>query len=100
MWCANSKNLNIIEDIFRKSKRIREVDAEDIMGENTINIAFEINNSESSQTSVPANTIVLELEGTNSHPSFLPYNSVNNLHQIYLQRIGPEVQNTPKVEGL
>jgi hypothetical protein len=38
--------VNIIDGIFRKSKRIRELDPEDVVGKDCINIRFEVDDSE------------------------------------------------------
>jgi hypothetical protein len=54
--------LNITDDLFRKSKRIREIDPIDIVGKDMINIRFQIDDSESPITSVLLNSVVLEIE--------------------------------------
>jgi hypothetical protein len=47
MWCPNANYMDIIENIFRKSKRIRKLDPEDIVGKKCINIVFKVEGSES-----------------------------------------------------
>jgi hypothetical protein len=76
MWYSDSNNLSITEDIFRKTKRIRELNQENIIGNDCINIMFQVEGPESLQTSVPPNTVVLEVEGSQRPLSFLPFNSV------------------------
>jgi hypothetical protein len=109
LWSPDSNWVNIIDDIFRKTKRIREIELEDVVGKNCINIRFQIDDSECSQSSDSPNGVVFEVEGTESPPSFVPYNSIfQRLHQIHLKKIGggahnisenvPGIQNSPKAE--
>jgi hypothetical protein len=76
MCCADSNYVHITGDIFRKEKRISELDPEDIMGNDTINIRFQVEGSESPQSSVPPNSVILKVDGSQSLPSFVSYNSV------------------------
>jgi hypothetical protein len=94
--------VNIIDDIFRKTKRLREVEAEDNDDDNYIKIKFDVQGLGSPKTSLPIKSITLELDGTASPvasvspnsvvyeikgsenpPSFVPYNFVrHHTHRI------------------
>jgi hypothetical protein len=63
IWSPDANRVNIIDDIFRKYKRIRESEPEDIVGKNSIEIRFQVDESESdsSQSSIsnfPSNSVV------------------------------------------
>jgi hypothetical protein len=80
MWCADSNTLNITDDSFRKSKRIREFEPEDIVGKNCINIRIEIDEFESSDNSVTPNV---------PRNSVVPDNSISHIpHRFYVHKIG------------
>jgi hypothetical protein len=110
MWLPDSNRVNIINDIFGKSKRIREPEPENIV--NQIDEDDEDDSSESEEQEddvsdnsvvqanlshmpkriylqkigrrrtitpeivVPENGVVLEVEGGQSPPSFVPYSSI------------------------
>jgi hypothetical protein len=42
IWCPDSNYINIAENVFRKEKRIREIDSEDVVGKDHINIVFQV----------------------------------------------------------
>jgi hypothetical protein len=97
-WDANCVN-NITDDIFTKSKRIREMDPEDIVGKDSVEIRFQMDNSESSQSYVSANSdVILEVEGSQRRVSFISYNSI-----IPGTQISPEaevLESTYDVQGV
>jgi hypothetical protein len=105
MWLPDSNHVNIIDDIFRKSKRIREDEDDDNDDEDDDIPANSIvpHNSNIHHNSavhqmkikkiggkkhitpeivVPKNGVVLEVEGNQSPPSFIPYSMVNSGEQI------------------
>jgi hypothetical protein len=116
MCCSDSNTLNITEDIFRMTKRIREVDVIDNDDKDTIEIRFDIQGSgrpktsfpikttvfkldgtASSITSVSPNGVIYEVEGNESPPSFIPYNSIpRKTRRIQRHKVGSGVHNTPE----
>jgi hypothetical protein len=100
IWNPDGNYVKIIDDIFRKSKRIRKLDPKDIIGKDRINIRFQIDDSESSKISLPHKTVILELEGTGRPPAFVPENSLHHLHQIHILDIGGGIHNTLEVEDI
>jgi RNA recognition motif-containing protein len=105
MWCSDINNLSITEDIFRKTKRLREVEVEDYYDENCIEINFDIEGSESLKTSLPVRRFEIdESESSQSSvpdnsvsPNTVPGNSLHISHRIYIQNIGNNV--VLEVEG-
>jgi hypothetical protein len=81
IWQCDSNSVNIIPDIFRKSKRIGEPEPEVI--ENQID---ESNDSDSSKSE--------EQEDDVPDNSVIPHNS--GVHQIYIQKIGGKKHVTPE----
>jgi hypothetical protein len=49
--------VNIIDDIFRKSKAIRELDPENMVGKDSIEIRFQIDESGNSDNSAPDSSV-------------------------------------------
>jgi hypothetical protein len=81
MWQPDSNCVNIIDDIFRKSKRIREPEPEDIVNEINESDDSDSSESEEQEDYVPDNSVV-------------PHNS--GVHQIYIQKIGGKKHVTPE----
>jgi hypothetical protein len=126
MWCSDSNKIIITDDVFRKTRRIREVDDDDDDDDDDdhyIRLKFDLHASGSSKTSLPKKTTVFEIDGTESEsessvpdnviyeikgnespPSFVPYNYVhhhNHTHQIQMHKIGGKKHiTTPVVDVL
>jgi hypothetical protein len=98
MWCPDSNYVHITQDIFRKSKRMREINPEDVIGKVCTNIRFEVKGSESPHSPLPANIVILEVDSSQRHPSFsfVPYNSV--LSESRSSSVEVEVVSTPEAE--
>jgi hypothetical protein len=97
LWCADSNTLNITNDIFWKSKRIRELDPEDIVGKDSINIRFEIDESENSDNSTPDSSVSPNVPRN----SVVPNNSTSHMpHRIYVHKIGGKGHITPEVQDV
>jgi hypothetical protein len=88
MRCSESNNLSITEDIFRKTKRLCEGNAEDNEEEDRIEIKFDLEGSEIHKTSVPVKSVALELDGSTGTITSIP----QHLHQIHIHKIGGRAQ--------
>jgi hypothetical protein len=112
MWLPDSNSVNIIDNIFHKTRRIREDeddddddddeddnhidddDDEDVLGNSTVprnpkQIFIRKVGSKKTITPeivFPENGVVLEVEGSASPPTFVPYNYVNRKIKIHKHR--------------
>jgi hypothetical protein len=97
MWLPDSNHVNIVDDIFRKSKIIREHEPEDVVPHNS-HMPNQIHiqqiggkkNIIPLENNVPDN-VILEVEGSANPPTFVPYNYVH--HRIEMYKTANDVLN-------
>jgi hypothetical protein len=87
IWLPTDNSVNIVENFFQKSKRIRE-DEDDDDDDDDDDDNNNNNNSEEQENDVPENDFV-------PHNSNVRHNS--GVHQIFMKKIGRKRSLTPEI---